>query len=88
MIHRLTHLAAAAAAAAALAAAVAAPAGAQTITISEPPCDSVPGCVNYAADTADATVAYLQKTYNDQVQPVISDTYCVAYYVVTGVHCP
>lgn len=84
---RIKRIAATAAAIASFAAVAATPASAQEIYISPPPCDNVPGCVNYAIDVAEGLRQYAEDTYNNTVQPLVNYTACTAYYVVTGVPC-
>jgi hypothetical protein len=84
---RITRIAATLAATASLAAVAAAPASAQEIYISEPPCDSVPSCVNYTLDTAERVRQTAEDAYNNTVQPLVNWGACTAYYVVTGKPC-
>lgn len=84
---RITRLAATLAATASLAAVAAAPASAQEIHISQPPCDNVPGCVNYAIDTVEAVRQLAEDLYANEVQPRVDDAACTAYYVITGDQC-
>ena len=88
MTRRITRLAAAVAAAASLAALSAAPASAQEISITAPPCDDVPECVNRVYDTAHWAVQYAEDTYNYRVQPWIDWAACTAYRLATGEPCP
>ena len=84
-------LTAAAAVAASLAVAGSAPASASEADLDGVYCGgqiTVPGCVDWTFDTAQATIELGRTTYNDEIQPVLDGGACAAYEVVTGDPCP
>lgn len=91
---RFTRSMAVFAAVASMAVVAAAPAGAQDVDLTwdarnacvEQP--SLPGCVDYAFDTADWAVDTTRNTYNNVVQPAVDEGACFVYEFATNEECP